>query len=402
MSTDYNILYETIMQNISIIVKNEINEAYNNYILEQYDAKDILDKVTDTSVKTSKIFYAHLKKVLVIIIKELQQTNEYKTAEKIMTAYKKKVQKYIDEHKKITPRRMLKIVISVLTLYGGVSMVQDCKNLLRMLEHDVQTLEQKKDSINNDISVDNDTEEFVEELEEIEDELSYKTSDKELLNSKYPADIYKTDKNFSFTSSKNAQDFIKKHERCLLYPYYATPREEKLGIVTIGYGHVILKTDGALYKKVQDLKQAGLIKQSFIKDKQNKTILNPRHCKQIITSSEADALFLKDIKIAEDRAFRSIQNMDADANVKGFLLYNQDIRDGLTSLCYNAGFLKQNKYEFIKNGLSKCRYDYKNNCINVGDYNVTFQLFKNLKTNANRRIEEYNLFFMNANKPLTV
>jgi len=44
-----------------------------------------------------------------------------------MNAYVQKVQKYIDEHKKITPRRMLKITVAVLTMYGGVSMIQDCK-----------------------------------------------------------------------------------------------------------------------------------------------------------------------------------------------------------------------------------------------------------------------------------
>ena len=84
-----------------------------------------------------------------------------------------------------------------------------------------------------------------------------------------------------------------------------------------------------------------------------------------------------------------------------FLLYNQKIRDGLTSLCYNAGNLKHDKYSFITKGLAKCRYDYKNQKINSGDYNVSFSYFKNIKDNPNRRNEEYKLFFMNANKSMS-
>ena len=34
----------------------------------------------------------------------------------------------------------------------------------------------------------------------------------------------------------------------LLYPYYANEKEEKQGKVTIGYGHVVLESDGALYQ----------------------------------------------------------------------------------------------------------------------------------------------------------
>ena len=90
-----------------------------------------------------------------------------------------------------------------------------------------------------------------------------------------------------------------------------------------------------------------------------------------------------------------------DDNVKSYMLYNQKIRDGLTSLCYNAGNLKHDKYSFITKGLAKCRYDYKNQKINSGDYNVSFSYFKNIKDNPNRRNEEYRLFFMNANKSMS-
>jgi hypothetical protein len=50
----------------------------------------------------------------------------------------------------------------------------------------------------------------------------------------------------------------------LLYPYYATNKEMAEGKVTIGYGHVVLPSDGELYKKVEKLKKQGKITKSFI------------------------------------------------------------------------------------------------------------------------------------------
>ncbi|MBO6271251.1 hypothetical protein J6O48_00565 [bacterium] len=52
--------------------------------------------------------------------------------------------------------------------------------------------------------------------------------------------------------------------------------------MTIGYGHVVLESDGALYKQVQKLKKAGKITKSFIKHN-GEYILNPKHCEPIIT-----------------------------------------------------------------------------------------------------------------------
>ena len=216
-----------------------------------------------------------------------------------------------------------------------------------------------------------------------------------------PSDVYKQDANYQFISSNDAREFIKKHEMCLLYPYYANAKEEAEGKVTIGYGHVVLESDGELYTTIQKLKKAKKIKRSFDYDKkQKKLVLNPNHCQKLITSAKANQLFLKDIKIAEERAYKAIKSMNTDDNVKCYMLYNQKIKDGLTSLCYNAGNLKHDKYSFIKNGLANCRFDYKNNCINIGDYNVSFSLFKKIKDNPNRRAEEYSKFFVSANKPI--
>lgn len=401
MNRQYNQLYEEMMSEISVIVKQNINEMYDNQLLEKYGAKDIFNDVMKEASKDGKIFYKHLKQFVIYIIKKLQSTNQYKKAEKLMNAYVQKVQKYIDEHKKITPRRMLKITVTVLAIYGGVSMVQDCKHMIKSLQGNVETYESDiKD--NPDVEQENITvdepEDFITDIKK--ENLSVKKVTTEEINNS-PAKKFEHDNNFTFKSSDNAREFIKKHEMLLLYPYYANEAEEKQGKVTIGYGHVVLESDGALYQQVQQLKKKGLIKRSFTKDKTGKLILNPNHCKNIITKDQADKLFLKDIKIAEDRAYKALQDMNTDDdNVKCYMLYNQKIRDGLTSLCYNAGNLKQDKYSFITKGLAKCRYDYKNQKINAGDYNVSFSYFKNIKDNPNRRNEEYKLFFMNANKSM--
>ena len=212
--------------------------------------------------------------------------------------------------------------------------------------------------------------------------------------------VQDTKQTLAFQSSDKAKEFIKKHERLLLYPYYATQKEMKEGKVTIGYGHVVLPSDGDLYKKVEKLKEQGKITQSFIM-KDGEPVLNPNHCKEIITESEAYELYLKDVKIAETRAKKTVNDMNANKHVKQYILQNQSIMDGLTSMCYNAGYLNQQKYQFIRKGLNNCRFDKENNCINASDYDLAFSYFRDLKQNNSRRQQEYKLFFANANNPTT-
>ena len=293
---------------------------------------------------------------------------------------------------------MFKIIITVLTIYGGASLIQDCKHGIQMIQ---QSFKQAEEVSNDSVYIESPDD--IIDFEEVytPDDKIVKTTEVNSTKNILPSDVYKQDANYQFISSNDAREFIKKHEMCLLYPYYANAKEESEGKVTIGYGHVVLKTDGAIYTKIQKLKKQGKIKQSFVYDKkQKKLIINPNHCPTLITAAEANQLFLKDIKTAEDRAFKAIKSMNTDDNVKCYMLYNQKIRDGLTSLCYNAGNLKQDKYSFIKNGLANCRFDYNNNCINAGDYNVSFSMFKKIKDNPNRRAEEYKRFFVSANKPI--
>lgn len=397
LNKNQNALYEQLVYDISKQVKYQINEAYDNALLEEYGAKDLFTDVMKEASKDTKILFKQLRNFLIFVIERLQETEQYKKAEVIVSEYKKRVQKYIDEHKKITPRRMFKIIVTVLTIYGGVSLIQDCKHGIQIIQ---QSFEQSAEAANDSVSVEADSIIDFEDAAEM-DAKEVETADVNSTKNILPADAYKQDTNYKFVSSDDARKFIKKHEMCLLYPYYANAKEESEGKVTIGYGHVVLESDGAIYTKIQKLKKQGKIKQSFVYDKkQKKLVLNPNHCPNLITDAEADQLFLKDIKIAEDRAFKAITSMNTDDNVKCYMLYNQKIKDGLTSLCYNAGNLKQDKYSFIKKGLANCRFDYDNNCINVGDYNVSFSMFKKIKDNPNRRAEEYNQFFVSANKPI--
>ena len=43
------------------------------------------------ATKEGKIFYTHLKKFIIYAIKKLQETNQYKQAEKMMNAYVQKI-----------------------------------------------------------------------------------------------------------------------------------------------------------------------------------------------------------------------------------------------------------------------------------------------------------------------
>lgn len=394
-----NKLYEDLISDISVIVKKEINEAYDNYLLEEYGLKDSFDSFKKDITQEGKDLYKDIKKLLAFIIKKLQETNQYKKAEKISDEYKKRVQKYIDEHKKLTPQRLLKIIITILAIYGSVSLVNDCRSLVNSIQHNIDNQEQKYT-----IYTDTLTNEEINNLEgpmsvPIDTTLSSKKNKidiKKVNIADLPSTKFKHDKNYIFKSTRDAKNFIKSHENCLLYPYYATPDEEARGLVTIGYGHVILKSDGDLYKKVQQMKKRKQITRSYVNGQ-----LNKKHAPNLINKVTADKFFEHDIKTAEQRAYNTIMNMDVNQDIKCYMLYNQDIVDGMTSICYNAGQLKQDKYSFIKKGLENCRYDYEHNCIHKGDYNVAFKYFKKIKDNPERREQEYNKFFLSANKPFT-
>ena len=118
-----NDLYEQLVYDISRQVKRQINESYDNALLEEYGAKDLFTDIMKEANKDTRILFNKLRKFLVFVIERLQETDQYKKADIIVNEYKKRVQKYINEHKEITPRRMFKIIITVLTIYGGASLI---------------------------------------------------------------------------------------------------------------------------------------------------------------------------------------------------------------------------------------------------------------------------------------
>lgn len=350
---------EKLISDISDIICREINEAY---ILESYGINESLDDIMSNASDKTKTVYKKLKSVIAIAIQELNKNKEYSKAEKVASELKNRIQKYVKSHGKINANTLLRIVVTVIMLYCSVAALNKCRAPLR--------------DINNDIKA------------EI------------VVKNKTPFETLSSDTDYQFSSSEDAHEFIKKHEQLRLYPYYASESEQKQGKVTIGYGHVVMKQDGEIYNKIQKLKKEGKIKISYIK-KNGKTYINPDHCENIISEKEADKLFLSDIKDAEGKAYRTIKNMNINKDVKAFMLYNQGIIDGFTSLCYNMGMIKQSKFSFITKGLQNCRYDFENNQINNGDYNTTFVMYKNIKDNNSRRVEEYMKFFVNANVPFT-
>ena len=183
---------------------------------------------------------------------------------------------------------------------------------------------------------------------------------------------------------------------CVLYPYYATQAEKAKGKITIGTGHVITgKEDPKILAAIKKLEKEGKITCMWVKNKAGQYIKNPTHARDVISQSYADKLFKNDLKIAQDRVKQSLDMCNnMDDNVKYYVLYNKDIFDAMTSLCFNAGTLKPSKYRYMQS-LEKCRFDTENNTINASDWAVTAPKFKihySNKALTDRRVEEFNLF----------
>ena len=85
------VLYEQLVYDISKQVKYQINEAYDNALLEEYGAKDLFTDVIKEASKDTKILFKLLRKFFIFVIERLQETNQYKKAEVIVTEYKKRV-----------------------------------------------------------------------------------------------------------------------------------------------------------------------------------------------------------------------------------------------------------------------------------------------------------------------
>ena len=78
MNKDKNQLYEELISCISYSVKYELNEAYENALLEEYGFKEIMSQIYDGASKTSKVLFKQIRSLLIYLIERLEKTNQYK------------------------------------------------------------------------------------------------------------------------------------------------------------------------------------------------------------------------------------------------------------------------------------------------------------------------------------
>ena len=62
------VLYEQLVYDISKQVKYQINEAYDNALLEEYGAKDLFTDVIKEASKDTKILFKLLRKFFIFVI----------------------------------------------------------------------------------------------------------------------------------------------------------------------------------------------------------------------------------------------------------------------------------------------------------------------------------------------
>ena len=91
VSTEGDKIIDTIKNRCEVLAFNKINEAYDNALLEEYGAKDLFTDVIKEASKDTKILFNLLRKFFIFVIERLQETNQYKKAEVIVTEYKKRV-----------------------------------------------------------------------------------------------------------------------------------------------------------------------------------------------------------------------------------------------------------------------------------------------------------------------
>jgi hypothetical protein len=91
MDKGKNQLYEELISCISYSVKYELNEAYENALLEEYDFKEIMSQIYDGASKTSKVLFKQIRSLLIYLIERLEKTNQYKKAQQILDEYKKRI-----------------------------------------------------------------------------------------------------------------------------------------------------------------------------------------------------------------------------------------------------------------------------------------------------------------------
>ena len=389
MYNTYNILMESISKRIKYI----LDEEEINYIFEEFELIDIKYSINESNLSYSKEFN-NIRKRLVLGIKKIWKSKGAKKARELAKEYNERLGIWLKTNKSISCPRYFYIVVTCLSLYGGKVIVNDLYDTIKSIKQEISDERHIKngESIDDDIFIDiNDSDEDIKKLEN---------------SISSPSEFHKENPTLKLNASKKAINYIKRKEDLYLYPYYATKSEEAQGKVTIGYGHVITKNDNPkLISKIKQLQKEGKITRMWL-HVNGKYIINPTHAPEIITQREADELFAKDLDIAENRVKESLSFMNLDQDVLYYILYNQDLFDALTSLCYNAGYLAKSNHTSnyrLMNGLKYCRFDKRKNKIVQSDFDLIIPKFKITYSNkalTQRRQEEYAYWQLsNANKP---
>ena len=437
-----NFQQQQLLENISIQVHYAINEAYDNMLLEEYNIQPFIDTIIDQVIKVLKSAYkttkdAHiekkllklckiLRKILILIIKEIKESEGYAKVKEFLNNLRKEIIKTIKNHNKLTPLELLRDIKTSLRAIGMFS-AGALTTYFNMAKNEMDQIDPETEITVKDLTLGND---------------SIKTNNTDSLSNNFdvskknisllkalpqnfgttPAD-YASKHECVMTPSKKCMDFIKDDEVLCLFPYYATKIEQKAGKVTIGWGHVICdnyKSDKGWYfpkgmsaqrkkelkQQIRQMAQNNIIKISSVKYDANGNKFNAnkdKKMKNLISKVEAQSFFDSDIKTVDRRikitlgitksANNSFDlNRTINPNVKYYCYFNQDIYDLLSSCVFNCGALNQKNDIIIT--LTKCNYDKNTQAIRESDFNILKAKFKKA-INSDRRIKEVNTFIAN-------
>jgi len=404
-------LYESIMNTVAPIVYKEINEAYDNMLLEKFEMKGFLDKVMEVSrmmmgkakeadldEKTRKA-YRICRKFIVKVIDKIDESKGQKAVMDFIDQLKRDFTEDLKNHD-LTPKQMFKEAKMIaIGLIGMASVATIYTEMNTELGYAPNTDPSKEIAASDTIS---------SHVEEVRDTIR-------------PYEYFRDTKRM-MRPSQRCIDTLKKEEALSLVPYYVITKdvnEWKQGKLTIGYGHVICYNfrdtannwvfpNTIPAKRQKEIKNAimrglkqGKIKESLCGTVNGELVNINTHMDDVITREEAE-LFLKydfvhntDNRIRVALQLKDDMDVDEkiDKNVAAYCYYDQNIYDAMTCCIYNMGYLK-GKYDFVKR-LKRCRFDAATNRINAEDFAYTFEAFKTIGKSERakqRRHREYHAF----------
>ena len=277
MDNNYR-LYNSIMESITNDLRFALNDGthYDAFEYDEYGLINVRSIILCESGDSHFDLFSRTRNLLRGVIKYMRSNNKKAETIKIIKKCNHDIKEWLKVKKTITAPRYFYIVVLAITLYGGNDIINKIKPIIQDIE----------DTFNFD-------DKQFKDIEKSDKDIDFDEIQNNLVT---PAEYFKHSKDTydSFHATPKAISFIQKKEMLSLYPYYATEREKSLGMITIGYGHVITgNEDPALLRKIDQLKKSGMITCFWIKNpKTNKYMINPVHAPEIIRNSDAQHLFL--------------------------------------------------------------------------------------------------------------